>query len=100
MTRLEAIIYAIGRLDEMAKDDITSRVQLSDCHSCFEKGYKISRVNIFGRNSIYLIKGDPDEACSYGECLMYVDRDAFDIHEAAVLLDNAYGIYSKRHKNE
>lgn len=101
MTRLEAIIYAIGRLDEMPNDGvITSMVQLSDCHSCFEKGYRISRVNLFSRNCIYLVKGDPEKENSYGETLMYLDRDAFDIHEVAVLIDNAYGTYLKRHKNE
>lgn len=100
MTRLEAFIYAIGRLDELTNDELTSVVQLSDCHSCFEKGYRISRVNMFNRNCIYLVKGKSDEGCRYGESLMCLDRDAFDIHEVAVLLDNAYGMYLKRHKNE
>ena len=98
MTRLEAIIYAIGRLDEMPKEGVTSMVQLSDCHPCFEKGYQISRVNMFKNNNIYLDKADP--GAGVDETLMYLDRDAFDIHEAAVLIDNAYGTYLKRHKNE
>lgn len=101
MTRLEAIIYAIGKLDGMPKDDdIRSVVQLSDCHSCFEKGYRISRVNMFTKKNIYLIKGKPDDECWDGETLMYLDRDEFDIHEAAALIDMAYGVYLKRHKNE
>lgn len=100
MTRLEAIIYAIGKLDGMPNDDIRTVVQLSDCHSCFEKGYRISRINVFKRNCIYLIKGEPDEECLNGETLMYLNRDEFDIHEAAALIDMAYGMYLKRHKNE
>ncbi len=99
MTRLEAIIYAIGRLDEMPKDSVrSSEVQLSDCHPCFEKGYQISRVNMFNNSNIYLDKADPNTGLD--ETLMYLDRDAFDIHETAVLIDTAYGTYLKRHKNE
>lgn len=100
MTRLEAIIYAIGKLDEIPKNSITSAaVQLSDCHSCFEKGYQISRVNVFDNDNIYLDKTNPDTGCDEAT-LMYLNRDAFDIHETAVLIDTAYGAYLKRHKNE
>ena len=97
MTRLEAIIYAIGRLDQMPKTGIRSRVMLSECHQCFDPGYQISRVNLFDCDSLYLGIGDPEKN-EMDTVILNVIRDSVTIHEAAVLIDTAYGMCSKRHK--
>lgn len=98
MTRLEAIIYAIGELDGMPRSGVTSRVDLNKCNQCFEEDYQICRINVLGSNTLYLAKAMPTD--NIGNILLQIDRDDFDVHEAAVLIDTAYGMYSKRHKNE
>ncbi len=96
MTRLEAIIYAIGKLDGTPQSGLTNEVELHDCHECFANGYLISRVNI-GKPDIYLEKRNREGEL---ESIIYVNRNVVDTHTAAVLIEQAYSMYLKRHKNE
>ena len=96
MTRLEAIIYAIGKLDGEPMCGMTNEISLHDCHECFEEGYLVERINI-RRESIYLTKVNNEGG---SDAIMYVNRSHMNVHEVAVLIDNAYGMHSKRHKNK
>lgn len=98
MTKLEAIIYAIGKLDEMPREGVVSCVNLHDCSQNFVDGYQICRINILGTNALYLSKKVAND--NVGNIMIQIHRDDYDIHQLAVIIDTAYSMHSKRHKDE
>lgn len=97
MTRIEGIIYGIGKLDAQPTGVLVNSVDLDECHESLKKGYQLCKVNILDRNHVDLVRVNPKDGKTR-DVIISVNRSQFnDTHDVAELIALAYERYSKRH---
>ena len=94
MTKIETIIYAIGKLSTNTdKVGDLRKVDLHEINNGFYEGYKLTRV---GNSdiSLYDLRG--------GHCdqIVMVPMNSHDPHNMACIFLLAYDMYAKKHKKE
>lgn len=94
MTKLEAIIYAIGMVNG-GKEEV-NKVELHDICTQF-KGYALTKVNNRNFTSSRIALYDTNGRF---EDIMYLCETEFDPHQMAVIFLNAYEMHAKRYKKK